>query len=247
MIPSKLFKYRAFNRYSISMLINKEIYFASPDELNDPYDCQIDISQSLNIAIENASPEIKQELSKYLKVKNLLQEINDDAKASGVFSLSGKPSYMKMWTHYASNHTGFCVGFQLSDRFLKYNEQEKIIGTSPVHYSKGNPFIEFFEKLVATSEKPKYEEFWVTLLNLSLIAKSETWREEEECRITRAEPGLVSFSPSEIKEITFGSNMPLENRKTIKNIVTGSAWQHVNFYEIVSDLYSFDIEKRPYD
>jgi hypothetical protein len=80
-----------------------------------------------------------------------------------------------------------------------------------------------------------------------LIAKSETWREEEECRITRAEPGLVSFSPSEIKEITFGSNMPLENSKTIKNIVTGSAWQHVNFYEIVSDLYSFDIEKRPYD
>lgn len=244
MIPSKLYKYRAFNRYSISMLVNKEIYFASPDELNDPYDCQIDISQSLKIAIENASPELKQELTKYLKVEDLLKKINGDAKATGVFSLSGKPSDMKMWAHYALNHTGFCIGLQLSERFLEYNEQEKIIGTSPVHYSKENPFIEFFEKLVVNSEKPKYEEFWMALLNLSLIAKSETWSEEEEYRITRAEPGLVSFSPSEIKEITFGSNMQLENRKTIKNIVTGPAWQHVDFYEIVSDLYSFDIEKR---
>ncbi len=225
------------------MLVNKEIYFASPEELNDPYDCQLDINQSLQSAIEKASPDIKQELKKYLKVNKLLQRINNDAKACGVFSLSGKPSDMKMWTHYASNHTGFCVCFQLSDRFLKYNQQEKIIGTSPVYYSKNNPFVEFFEELGAAAEKPKYEEFWADLLNLSLIAKSETWKEEEECRITRAESGVVSFVPSEIKEITFGIAMSAEDRKTIKNIVTGPEWQHIEFYEVVREVYSFGIYK----
>lgn len=227
------------------MLINREIYFASPKELNDPYDCQLDISRSLQSAIEKAKPDIKQKLEKYLTVGSLLQKINNDAKASGIFSLSGKPLDMKMWAHYASNHTGFCIGFQLSDRFLRYNQQEKIIGTSPVHYSKNNPFVEFFEELIETSEKPKYEEFWVGLLNLSLIAKSETWKEEEECRITRAEPGFVSFVPSEIKEITFGTAMPAKDRKTIKNIVSGPEWQHIEFYEVVSDIHSFGIEKIP--
>jgi hypothetical protein len=245
MIPLKLFKYKAFDRNSLSMLINKEIYFAPPEELNDPYDCQIDINQSLNVAIGMAPTEIKKELAKYLQAQDLLQRINSDAKAAGIFSLSGKPLDMKMWTHYASNHTGFCIGFQLSDYFLKYNEKEKIIGTSPVYYSKSNPFIDFFGKIAVNPEKPKYEEFWATLLNLSLIAKSETWLEEEECRITRAEPGLVSFSPSEIKEITFGAHMSIEDRKTIKNIVSGVAWEHIEFYEVSNDLSSFDIKKKP--
>lgn len=245
MTSSILFKYRAFDRNSISMLVNKKIYFASPDKLNDPYDCKIDIAESLEVAIENASPEIKQNLLEYRKAGDVHRKINDDAKSAGIFSLSRKSSDMKMWAHYASNHAGFCIGFQLSDRFLKYDEKEKIFGTSPVHYTKDNPFVDFFENLASAPEKPKYNEYWLELLNLSLITKAQTWVDEDECRITRAEPGLVSFSPSEIKEITFGSNMPLENRQTIKNIVIGPAWQHVNFYEMVKAIDSFDIKKRP--
>ena len=37
--PEILYKYRAFTDRSISMLKNNELYFASPLEFNDPFDC----------------------------------------------------------------------------------------------------------------------------------------------------------------------------------------------------------------
>ena len=114
-----------------------------------------------------------------------------------------------------------------------------------MHYSVSNPFVDFFEKLAASGQKAKYEEFWVALLNLSLIAKSSSWGDEEEYRITRAEPGLVYFDSSEIKEISFGIGMSTENRKTIKNIDSGPECKHVEFFEIVSYLYCFDFKKKP--
>lgn len=46
-----LYKYRKFDSRTLSMLINKELYFARPEDLNDPYDCQISISKSIGEAI----------------------------------------------------------------------------------------------------------------------------------------------------------------------------------------------------
>ena len=72
------------------MFVNKEIYFASPKELNDPYYCQIDIDKSLNLAVEKAPTVIKPELEKYKQVNGLLQKIKDDAKSAGIFFLYQK-------------------------------------------------------------------------------------------------------------------------------------------------------------
>ena len=50
-----LYKYRAYSARSLEMLIRRELYFAAPASLNDPYDCQINIRDSLAIAIERAT------------------------------------------------------------------------------------------------------------------------------------------------------------------------------------------------
>ena len=52
-----LYKYCAYSTNSLSILINKQIWFAKPESLNDPFDCKIDFM-----------PEIKAEgVDKYLK------------------------------------------------------------------------------------------------------------------------------------------------------------------------------------
>lgn len=38
-IPEILYKYRAFNERTLDMLANNQVYFASPLEFNDPFDC----------------------------------------------------------------------------------------------------------------------------------------------------------------------------------------------------------------
>jgi hypothetical protein len=40
-----LYKYRAINKRLIESLINQTLYFARPDELNDPFDCRIDLQK----------------------------------------------------------------------------------------------------------------------------------------------------------------------------------------------------------
>ena len=39
--PSKIYRYVDYNLYSIEALINKYVYFGSPKNFNDPYDCAI--------------------------------------------------------------------------------------------------------------------------------------------------------------------------------------------------------------
>lgn len=40
-IPEILYKYRCFDGRAISMLANNQIYFASPLDFNDPFDCLV--------------------------------------------------------------------------------------------------------------------------------------------------------------------------------------------------------------
>lgn len=50
---SMLYKYRAFNDQSLSILINSEIFCATPSSLNDPFDSQIDVRASLSAALDS--------------------------------------------------------------------------------------------------------------------------------------------------------------------------------------------------
>jgi hypothetical protein len=227
------------------MLVNKKLYFPSPNDLNDPYDCKIDIYDALSVAIDNAPPNIVTKLKEFLKVEGLLTKINTDARSAGVLSLASSPIDMKMWAHYAGNHGGFCLGFQFSDRILTYNAEERIVGTTPVYYSATNPFIDFFTELGESREIPSFEAFWMGLLNRSLIAKSIVWKDEGEFRIVRADPGFVSFEPAEVKEIIFGIAMDSEYRKTITNILSGPSWQHLKYFEIVRDSYGYQLKRIP--
>ncbi len=41
------FKFRSINKHLIESLVNSSLYFARPDELNDPFDCRPDLRKSL--------------------------------------------------------------------------------------------------------------------------------------------------------------------------------------------------------
>ena len=59
------FKFREINKYLIDALVKGTIYFASPRQLNDPFDCRVDIKKSAKQAIEQLTGKKKEILTRF--------------------------------------------------------------------------------------------------------------------------------------------------------------------------------------
>ncbi len=176
------------------MLKNRELYFFDPKHFNDPVDCRIELYSALETAVnvaEREDPTVKAKLQKLGNLDDIYRKIENDVKRSAVFSLSREENNVLMWSHYADSHKGFSVGFSLSSKFTEYSEPNAIIGTEEVHYSEDNPFVEYFLGFSKSSEVPEWNEFWVSLLSMGLVAKSDACKYDNELRIIRGMPGKV--------------------------------------------------------
>lgn len=228
------------------MVIKRQLYFPTPVQLNDPYDCRISIREALRQAIEGAERRgkctFRQTVEHLQKIDNIYEKMEADIGSVGVLSFSKCPTNVVMWTHYADNHRGFCAGFQLSEKFTTHHNDEQIFGICDVQYSGENPFVEFFEEIAIAEDPPSWEEFWQSLLSMGMVAKAVAWRYEEEVRVLRKGGGPVSFEPLELAEIVFGMNMPASDRATLRHVLASGEWSHVKFREIVrSKGFAVDI------
>ena len=83
-----LYKYQSFSVNALSSLSENYLYFANPNQLNDPFDVA---SESLEKQFKNLS------LNKNNFKLCSLSQINDNKL---------------MWSHYTQEHTGICVGYK---------------------------------------------------------------------------------------------------------------------------------------
>jgi len=136
-IPMKLYKYEPNNDYSNQNLKNRQIYFPTPSELNDPYDCNVPINltdstseeletvyQMLSEGLEEKKVISDQYLSNGKPNKEFRKDIHNlakkvELKKQDYFSTMGvacfsespslKPDNILLWSHYADGHKGFCL------------------------------------------------------------------------------------------------------------------------------------------
>ncbi len=75
-LPSKLFKYRSIEEYTIEAFKNDCAYFSNPKRFNDPYDCLINIKykDNYNLQVE------KIESEKNILKKLMIEASNYDAE-----------------------------------------------------------------------------------------------------------------------------------------------------------------------
>lgn len=105
-----LYKYQSFNNeFSLKNLENQEVYFNKPSCFNDPYD------SLFNMQIEETD-------------KDFNESFRENFRA---FCLSETNSSLPMWSHYSSNHEGFCMEYDLKEWVL-CNRSRFII--APVEY-----------------------------------------------------------------------------------------------------------------
>lgn len=115
----------------------------------------------------------------------------------GVVCLTPDPNNYLMWSHYANNHTGFCIGFDeeittsLDDTLFSYE----------VNYQNEIPIFRYFYESVGDFNKAVF------------FTKSKSWEYEKEFRVVTEGHGVRIFNRTLIKEVIIGCRAPRKLEK----------------------------------
>jgi len=224
--PRYLYKYHRLNVYLFEMLTSHELYLATREELNDPFDLSISLDAKAyrNFYIEkypfalNDKKSLEMTVSNleyfYLKDKDYYREKLIDVIPKKILDLRATcfteaGNNPLMWAHYANNHFGVCIKFDLTkDENLKN-------AIKPVKYLKRVPKI----KTEADFEK-------------RLFIKEQSWNTEKEWRII-SDQSKFRFKPESIKEIIFGLNAPSNILSWFSYFMEGARFHDVILSQIM--------------
>lgn len=249
-----LYKYRKWEPYGKKMLEENEFYFTSSRDLNDPFDCHIDpefgpatrgeklAGLSRHLASQhpelNASEVEKLALRQFPpgslfpgqknKKKWLAPTIERQENFFGFLSLSRSPTDVLMWTHYADEHKGICVGLSV----------DKIDAFILAQVDKGKRTFFYRDPIEYVEERPRWNfvrDDTLEMLEKSFVTKSSAWSYEQEERVfttvdAKMKPFLplsegdrkVCFLKETIREVWLGLNVPEEMRREVEKIVRKS-------------------------
>lgn len=234
--PEIIYKFRDWkNPNHKRILTEKEIWFAHPKTLNDPYDARPPYNFiAENIDWEMAKIKMKEagkmieprltedELEKEVEMKliefkhdpikyftdNMIDFNSDENNFDGVgiFSCCNSYGNEAMWAHYGNNHKGFAVGFNTI-------ELHKALKCSLGLVNYSDTPIDYYI-LDDNKGNPPTE----------ILQKSKKWSYEEEIRyytyginITRTRS--INYPKDALKEIVFGINTDKETVKDISKII----------------------------
>jgi len=193
-----------------------------------------DSFQEMNLVIrENATSEEKIILDKIEKVllvkmqKELYQDFNLQIKSSfRICSFSTINTSLLMWSHYAKNHTGFCIEYDTGS--LKYNSLQRQL--YPIIYT---------DNLFNTT---KYQNIDLPDRNnlhlmLSALYKSIEWKYEKEWRlIIHGGINIENHIMPRPKAIYLGSQINNDNKLKLIKIAT---YKNIPIFQMELDSTKF--------
>lgn len=155
------FKYASIER-AIQIITEQSLYFSSPLDFNDPYECMPAIQKLPNqFNFDSLAGKTSQrDYIEYLENQMLGGQI-------GIVCLSETDENTIMYAHYSQNHEGLCLGFEVdindsrsarADPFLA----SRVIydGTYPVLSRNQDPKEQFKKLFLYKHEDWGYEKEW---------------------------------------------------------------------------------------
>lgn len=258
--PKILYKYRDWkNEKHRKIITDREIYFTSIKNFNDPFDCKIPLRYDLltrwqwynktkNLMKEEYSNWSKvnikkgakfwMSLGKYTDKETVDKFIKDEIQLLesefGIFSLSCVKDNILMWSHYSNSHSGICVGFNVKNLMQNLS-----------NYTNNNLFFEL-KKVNYVRKYPKiipYHQNTEIFYNKRLFYKSSFWEYEQEYRILsffEAADKKYVVSEDTFTEVILGFNMPRTTRLELAEYTTKEL-PHVKLYETEMSKEKFKI------
>jgi len=254
--PKIVYKYRSWkDENHKNLLFKNQIKLSSPKDFNDPFDCRIpDNLSELNTTkkrelfvnkcseglLEKYNEDIlnKKKIELFQKLENNLEdaqrsynklEFADNDQYFAIFSCSIKWDNIIMWSHYADNHYGFCVGFNEE----KLRESGHFRKEGYMFYKNKYPSIDplsNFTKKWSFNEKIKEWQFDpLKTLEKSFTktnTKAKEWKYEAEYRLMdnkypiklNDNERIVSIKNNCFAEIILGLNFSETDKALIRKI-----------------------------
>lgn len=229
-MTSFLYKYRAVNKNSLEILINRKLYLATTSQFNDPFDGQLMPRDFMSELRELGYKGDDTEISRHE------QFVGDRLNGYGVLSLSKKCNDILMWSHYADSHKGFCLGFK-DDLWRYFDDHDWPIVHMPIRYSSKHPFIDIHNDLISKKRFNSNDGFLnlcdmsQALLDAAITVKHSSWDYEEEERIVSEVSGLHSFRTEALGSLVLGMNISDSNEATIRSLLDNDQWRHVRLFK----------------
>lgn len=252
-IPRRLYKYRPINQYALDGLQNHTLWFSSPGEFNDPFDCNVscfigrnrqDFEERLGAFLGDGLVSLLDKSPAGWRTKNkILMDIFRYFYSSRthICCLSETCDNVLMWSHYADQHAGMCLVFNSHKAGLI---RDNVV---PVQYYKRYPSNLVDARKIDTLG---------SLVKQLLAAKSSAWSYEQEWRafvvndskvdVDNVKGALYKYDPSLLSGVVFGINTSSSDIELVKSaLAKGRFPQRVNLYQAraVKDDFTIDVRK----
>lgn len=259
-IPSELFKYTKV-RHAKDLLYDNIMYLPQLSELNDPFEGSLLCDESkvgdfyANSKLDEFMSYIEEELdgedydeNHFKKLGKLCLRIQSYDKLSEirnvltdeiyVICLSGRKDITSLWAHYADNHRGICIEYDL------VNTKNEIFKNLcfPIEY------LEDYDLTRDIKYSFNKNSFDLNLKIKPLLLKAKDWSYEEEWRII-LDDSIKDFYPYEpyIKflkpqKVYMGMDISKKDEKLIKNICK---IKDIPLFKAIidKDKYKFDFDE----
>jgi hypothetical protein len=256
--PQVLYKYRDWNNpFHKRILTENEIYFASADQFNDPFDASLPFTYNpeeltdanilaklieirrLSFPLESEEESINHAKERMTEVDFKSQEYFESMypylrkslhEKVGIFSMTRSRDNLLMWAHYANCHKGFCVGIKKSALNII-----PFVQLLRVEYSNKFPSRALF---LNDEDQNKF------LLEI-LTTKSTHWKYEREYRLLAMLNTKTTFKLSNdyITEIIFGTSMTDKAKEEIR-MIRNVKFPKAKVYETSLDSKQFSLKFR---
>lgn len=183
--PASIYKYCPDTQLHWDTIKSNQLWYSAPCNFNDVFDSVISIDDKslmndvLKLVLGNRKIRPGSKMWKEIHVRmkqelrSLKDKLNELRNTTGISCFSECEDSLLMWAHYANNHQGFCMEYDLVDisKELKFTAVPVIYSDSRVCWNS--------LKLENIEKEAK------SLFICSLTSKSLDWSYEKEWRIIR--------------------------------------------------------------
>ena len=261
-----LYKYRIINEYFFDSLENHYLYFSSPQKFNDPFDCKLFLTWEgepeevdkwiIKFMKEKATP-----LLKYFKkidydpviISQFKEPIDQELQNTLILSLSEVNDSILMWSHYAEDHKGLCLGFRtcIENSVLGIMFEEDCLKIPVPNVPKG--FLRAQSINYSVDMPPPFNPLRddISAVFKFIFSKHTNWSYERERRIVLstgiATSPKLKFRKNTLNQIIFGMRTPDDIKEKIKDLIRRkySNNEHsINFFQAIPVEGKYKLEIR---
>ncbi|MBU0903419.1 MAG: DUF2971 domain-containing protein [Gammaproteobacteria bacterium] len=150
--------------------LSGRVYFPTPSKFNDPFELSAKVNISTSPLLDQLSTREKEEVQRIFRLRTP-EAVSEEWRGKiGILCLTEDPLNILMWSHYAHNHTGICIGFDTESSPFNSAKQVTYNGERPQAEFNSDP-----ESLINRGRRQKLSatpDLSGTVLPLCLIPNS---------------------------------------------------------------------------